>query len=168
VAVNLSAQQFRHPERRRALRAQVTALLAEHDLEPNLLELEITENSLLEDSEDTLATLQALRALGVGLTLDDFGSGYSSLRALQTFPVSRLKIDQGFVRAAPAHPKQAAIVETILALGRHLDFAVIAEGVETAAQLAQLRRLGCQQAQGYYFSWPLPPAAVEGWLKRAA
>jgi EAL domain-containing protein (putative c-di-GMP-specific phosphodiesterase class I) len=90
------------------------------------------------------------------------------LSTLNAFPVDRLKIDQSFVRAAPEHPKQAAIVETILALGRHLDFEVIAEGVETVAQLEQLRRQGCCQAQGYYFSQPLPPAAIERWLQRAA
>jgi diguanylate cyclase (GGDEF)-like protein len=168
VAVNLSAQQLRHPERRAALCSQVGALLAERDLEPALLELELTENSLLEDTEDTLATLQALRALGVRLSLDDFGTGYSSLRTLQAFPVDRLKIDQSFVRAAPDDPKQAAIVETILTLGRHLALATIAEGVETPAQLAQLRRQGCRQAQGYYFSRPLPPAEVEDWLRQAA
>lgn len=106
------------------------------------------------------------RALGVRLSLDDFGVGYSSLRTLTAFPVDRLKIDQSFVRAAPEQPKQEATVETILALGRHLGFEVIAEGVETEDQLAALRRLGCRQAQGYYFSRPLLPPQVEGWLQR--
>ena len=168
VALNLSAKQLRHPERRAVLCAQVGALLAASDLAPGLIELELTENSLLEDTEDTLATLQALRALGVRLTLDGFGTGYSSLRTLQAFPVDRLKIDQSFVRAAPEHPQPAAMVETILTLGRHLALATIAEGVETEPQLAQLRRQGCRQAQGYYFSRPLPPAKVEDWLRRAA
>ncbi|EGV28610.1 diguanylate cyclase/phosphodiesterase with PAS/PAC and GAF sensor(s) [Thiorhodococcus drewsii AZ1] len=167
VAVNLSAQQFRHSERRRALIAQLNTLLADGTLDPSLIELEITENSLLEETDETLETLQALRTLGVRLTLDDFGTGYSSLHYLNAFPVCCLKIDQSFVRAAPEQPRQAAIVQTILALGRHLDFSVIAEGVETAAQLTQLRRLGCEQAQGYYFSRPLPAREVEEWLRRA-
>ena len=166
VAVNLSAQQFRHPDRRRALSLQVNDLLQESGLPPALLELEITENSLLEETEGTLATLQELRTLGVRLTLDDFGTGYSSLSTLNAFPVDRLKIDQSFVRAAPDNPKQAAIIETILALGRHLDFEVIAEGVETSEHLEQLRRQGCHQAQGFYFSEPLPPTAVEPWLRQ--
>lgn len=166
VAVNLSAQQFRHRDRRRALSTQVTDLLKATGLASALLELEITENSLLEETEETRDTLEALRALGLRLTLDDFGTGYSSLSSLNAFPVDRLKIDQSFVRAAPRHPKQAAIVEAILALGRHLEFEVIAEGVETADQVAQLMQQGCRQAQGHYFSPPLPPADAANWLRR--
>jgi len=168
VAVNVSARQLRHREQRRALSEKVHRLLAEHDLAPALLELELTENSLLEEREEIGAVLEELRALGVRLSLDDFGTGYSSLRYPESFPLDRLKIDQSFVRAAPEHSTQAAIVETILALGRHLHFEVIAEGVETVAQVEQLRRQGCALAQGYYFSRPLPPAEITPWLQRAA
>ncbi|MBK1649328.1 EAL domain-containing protein [Rhabdochromatium marinum] len=167
VTLNLSAKQFQHHEWRYALSAQLRTLLAEKRLDPALLELEITENTLLEGGNETHALLRELHILGVRLSLDDFGTGYSCLRTLTSFPVDRLKIDQSFVHTAPEQPKQAAVIETILALGRHLKLEVIAEGVETEVQLEALRQLGCRQAQGYYFSRPLPPEQVETWLRRA-
>lgn len=168
VAVNLSAQQFRHSQRRIALCTQIESLLGETGLVPDRLELEITENSLLEETQDILRTLHMLNEIGVRLALDDFGTGYSSLRYLQSYPVDRLKIDQSFVRRVAVKRKEAAIVDTILSLARHLELEVIAEGVETQAQLIHLRQCGCPQAQGFYFSQPLPPEDVRQWLERVA
>ncbi|NEV64579.1 EAL domain-containing protein [Thiorhodococcus minor] len=141
--------------------------MKESALPPDRLELEITENSLLEGTRDIIKTLERLKALGLRLAIDDFGTGYSSLRYLQSYPVDRLKTDQSFVRRVTDTQKEAAIVDTILTIARHLELEAIAEGVETEAQLAYLRGRRCPQAQGFYFSQPLPPDAATQWLRRA-
>lgn len=161
VSVNLSPRQFADPD----LFDDVTRTLAETGLPPHHLELEITEQVAMGDREASVRTLAALRAIGVELAVDDFGSGYSSLSYLKRLPVTGLKIDRSFVADITGEP-DAAIVAAILQVARALDLKTTAEGVETAEQLAQLRRLGCQFAQGYYFARPLPPAEAAAYFER--
>ncbi len=160
LSVNLSARQFQHPDLPRA----VARILRESGLAPCGLALELTESLLMEDVDATIATLRALQALGVRLAIDDFGTGYSSLRYLQRFPVDTLKIDRLFVARLGRGPRDLGIVEAVTRLGHTLDLRVVAEGVESAAQLCQLRALGCDLVQGEYFAPPLPAAAAEALL----
>jgi predicted signal transduction protein with EAL and GGDEF domain/ActR/RegA family two-component response regulator len=153
VAVNLSARQFRDP----ALASEILAALRDSGLEAQYLELELTESLMMHNVGEAVAVVEQLKALNIALSIDDFGTGYSSLAYLKQFPVDYLKIDQSFVREMLTEPKVAAIVRSVLALGHSLGFKVIAEGVETEAQLAYLRRHGCDEIQGYYFSRPLVP-----------
>ncbi|TPG45471.1 bifunctional diguanylate cyclase/phosphodiesterase [Roseomonas nepalensis] len=152
VAVNLSPVQFR----RGGLPAQVAEVLARTGLAASRLELEVTEGLLIEDAEGALATMQALKALGVRLALDDFGTGYSSLSYLRRFPFDKLKIDKSFTQAIELDPGARAIVDAILAMGHSLNLRVTAEGVETEAQLAFLRTLDCDEAQGFLLGRPVP------------
>ncbi|OJW44495.1 MAG: diguanylate cyclase [Thiobacillus sp. 65-1059] len=161
VSVNLSAMQFR----RFSLIEMVAGVLGRSGLPPHLLELELTESILLQDVESTLDTVQQLKRLGVRLSIDDFGTGYSSLSYLKRFAVDRLKIDQSFMRDVNTDPDNAAIVRAVIQLARSLRLDIVAEGVETPAQLAFLREEGCREAQGYLFSRPLPPAAMEAFLR---
>jgi diguanylate cyclase (GGDEF)-like protein/PAS domain S-box-containing protein len=146
--VNLSGKQFAQPD----LYARVVQALDESGLDARFLRLEITESVVMENAEATNATLQQLRELGVRLVVDDFGTGYSSLSYLQRFPISSLKIDRSFVSRMCDSEENSEIVRTIIALARNLDMDVVAEGVETEEQLAQLRALGCGYAQGFLFS----------------
>ncbi|MGE8351132.1 MAG: putative bifunctional diguanylate cyclase/phosphodiesterase [Pseudomonas protegens] len=152
LSVNLSASDFRQPQ----LLQQLQGALQDSALDPTLLELEITEGVLMQNVEATLATLQAIKALGVSLAVDDFGTGYSSLSYLRKFPVDVLKIDQSFIQGLSHDPKDAALVSAIIQLGRNLNLNVIAEGVETLEQLTFLKQQGCEEGQGYYFSKALP------------
>ncbi len=152
VAVNLSARQFQQP----GLAKQVADILEKTGLPAKHLELEITENLLLQNSDQNSAVLQELHDLGICLALDDFGTGYSSLSYLKKFPFDRLKIDQSFVRSLPDSHEDAALVDAIITLGHTLGLEIIAEGVENEAQLAFLRDRGCDLIQGYLFSKPLP------------
>jgi len=161
MSVNLSALQFR----RAGLIETVAGALARSGLPPHLLELELTESILLQDVENTLDTVRQLKALGIRLAIDDFGTGYSSLSYLKRFAVDRLKIDQSFVRDIHTDPDDAAIVSAIIQLARSLRLGNIAEGVETAEQLAFLREAGCSEVQGYLFSRPLAPAAMDAFLR---
>lgn len=156
VAVNLSPMQFQHPD----LPEQVRQVLEEIGLSPQWLELEITEGAAMHDLDRAVDTLQAFRTLGVRLSIDDFGTGHSSLAYLSRFPIDKLKVDQSFVRNMEREPADAAIARSVVALGRGLGLAVIAEGVETAAQLDHLRTFGCDEIQGYLFSRPLPAAEI--------
>ncbi|MFN8556459.1 MAG: EAL domain-containing protein [Dehalococcoidia bacterium] len=151
IAVNVSARQFQHP----GLVQDVAAALADSRLDPRCLTLEITETVLMEDAESALAMLSALKGLGVTLAMDDFGIGYSSLSYLQRFPVDMLKIDKVFVDALGSDREDAALARAMVALGRTLNLEVVAEGVERAEQAAELRALGCDFGQGYYFSRPV-------------
>ena len=152
VWVNLSAKQFREPE----LVNEVARALQESGLPSSGLGLEITESVVMEDTPATIMTLQRLAGLGVRLAIDDFGKGYSSLSALHRFPVEVLKIDRSFIEGLKTGSEDGVIVSAILELVRTLDMKAIAEGVETAEQLARLREMGCEMAQGNYFSEPLP------------
>jgi EAL domain-containing protein (putative c-di-GMP-specific phosphodiesterase class I) len=125
---------------------------------PENLELEIVENVLLHNDSCTLCMLQDLRGIGVGLAFDDYGTGFASLSLLKRYPVTRLKIDRSFVRDVNTDPTDAAVVKAILYLGRSFGMDVIAEGVETEAQLDFLKRVGCTQAQGYLFGKPMTAA----------
>ncbi len=161
MAVNISARQFQHPE----FIALVAAVLHETGLDPHYLELEITESVAMHDAEKTIATLNALCALNIHLSLDDFGTGYSSLSYLKRFPLSKLKVDQSFVRNMTTDPNDAAIAKAIILLGQSLNLSVIAEGVETAEQLALLQQMGCDEVQGYFFSKPVPAGDLEQFLR---
>ncbi|WBV41930.1 EAL domain-containing protein [Pseudoroseomonas cervicalis] len=152
MGVNLSPVQFR----RQDVRGLVAQVLRETGLPPDRLDLELTEGILMEQDAATASGLQALRALGVRISVDDFGTGYSSLNYVKNFPVDRLKIDQSFVRGMTSEPNDAAIVRTIVDLGHMLRLQVVAEGVETEAQLARLRAEGCDEVQGFYYSEALP------------
>jgi diguanylate cyclase (GGDEF)-like protein len=152
VGVNLSPVQFV----RQNVPLLVARALGESGLDPKLLDLEITESSVLEDSETLIAELEQLRTLGCEISIDDFGTGYSSLRYVKRFPVDRLKLDQSFIRNLPHDPNDVAIVKTVMALGHSLDLSVIAEGVETQAQADFLRAEGCDEFQGYLYAKPMP------------
>ncbi|TYL88362.1 EAL domain-containing protein [Bradyrhizobium rifense] len=162
VAVNLSPVQFRS----RGLVSMVTSALAEAGLPPQRLELEVTETALLDDSEATIGILHQLRALGVRVSLDDFGVGYSSLSYLRKFPFDRIKIDRSFVGTLGESPESVAIVRTIASLGSVLGVETTAEGVETVEQLDFVRECGCTAVQGYYFGKPCPAAEVERAIER--
>ena len=152
VAVNCSAQQFQ----RERFDETVRHILRETGLPAGRLDLEITESIIIQRSEEVIARFQALDDMGVRISIDDFGTGYSSLSYLKRLAIHQLKIDQSFVRDISSDPDDAAIVSAIIAIAHSLGLEVVAEGVETAEQLAFLKSLGCDAAQGYYFSKPLP------------
>lgn len=154
MAVNLSAVQFRQAR----LPERVAQILDEFELPPRCLELELTESVAMEDPLAAIAVMDALHQRGIRMAIDDFGTGYSSLSYLKRFKVSKLKIDQSFVRDIARDPEDEAIVEAIIGLSKTLGLQTIAEGVETAEQLAFLRAKGCHQVQGYYFARPMPAA----------
>lgn len=156
MAVNVAPVQFRQP----GFVEMVAGALASSGLEAGLLELELTERTVMHDADVNLGMLSALHRMGVELSLDDFGTGYSSLAYLKRFPVGKLKIDRSFVKDLETDPDDWAIASTIVSMGRSLRMTVLAEGVETGEQLAQLRKMGCDIAQGYYFSRPTSAAAM--------
>ena len=160
VCVNLSPRHFRRP----GLVDEIVETLQNTGLEPSSLGLEITESAVMEDARSTVTTLRELAALGVQLAIDDFGTGYSSLSYLKHFPVSFLKIDRSFVDGLGEGSKDGAILEAVIGLARSLGMTAIAEGVESAEQLAQLREMGCEMGQGYYFTRPLSSEAVSALL----
>ncbi len=153
MAVNLSTRQFRQKD----LAEEVSTALRDSGLAPNDLELEITESSLMDNLATAANVLAELEQLGIRIAVDDFGTGYSSLSYLKSFPIHCLKIDRSFIRDIPGDENDTAIVRTIIALAGSLGLTVVAEGVETDAQLGYLRSNHCDQAQGYLFSRPLPP-----------
>jgi EAL domain-containing protein (putative c-di-GMP-specific phosphodiesterase class I) len=150
IAVNLSNELFWKP----GLVKQIQETLAGTGIDPRLVELELTENILLEDTEKAMQRLQALAALGVKLCIDDFGTGFSSLGNLKYLPVGRLKIDRSFVKNIASDPTDAAIVTAIISLGHELKRQVLAEGVESQGQLDEVVRLGCDLVQGYLLGRP--------------
>jgi len=157
VAVNVAGRQFVEGD----FEADVIRALEDSRIPAGLLELELTETSLMANTERTIAILERLGARGVQISIDDFGTGYSSLAYLHRFPIDKLKIDIAFVRNITTNPDDAAIARTIIRMAHSLKLVVIAEGVETAAQVAYLRRHHCDQIQGYYFSRPLPLSELE-------
>jgi diguanylate cyclase (GGDEF)-like protein/PAS domain S-box-containing protein len=162
VAVNISARQFR-PD----FVDTVRRVLVDTRLDARHLELEITESLLMHNIEATTAALHRLSKLGVGLAVDDFGTGHSSLYYLKRFPVDKLKVERAFVRDIDADPDDAALVKAIIGLGHSLGLRVTAEGVETESQFAHLLGMGCDEAQGYYFGRPLPASECEILLRAA-
>jgi len=156
LAVNLSPLQFRTGN----LFLTVKQALEQSGISPERLELEITEAVLLEKVDHILATLHALRAIGVSISMDDFGTGYSSLSYLRSFPFDKIKIDRSFVENLESNAEAQAIVRTILSLGTSLGMTITAEGIETDAELACLKAAGCHQGQGYLFSKPRPQAEI--------
>jgi len=154
VSVNLSPRQVAP-----RLIDAVAAAITESRLDPVLLALEITEGVLLEDSESSRGTLKALKALGVHLVLDDFGTGYSSLGYLKRLPLDGIKIDRSFVDGLGTDADDSAIVSAVAGMAASLGLTIIAEGVETPAQVRELQRLDCQRAQGFHFARPLVPEA---------
>ncbi|WFU71727.1 MULTISPECIES: EAL domain-containing protein [unclassified Bradyrhizobium] len=163
VAVNLSPAQFMHGD----VVGLVHSILIETGLAPGRLELEITEGVLIEDFDRGLALLRRLKALGVRISMDDFGSGYSSLSYLQAFPFDKIKIDRAFIINLGRNPQSAAIVRAVIDLGHGLEMSIIAEGVETVEQLAFLAKEGCDGVQGYLLGKPLPIGKYAGLVGRA-
>lgn len=162
VAVNLSARQFRQG----GLADMVCQTLHDSGLAPELLELEVTESILIQDLQATISTLHRLNAVGIQISIDDFGTGYSSLSYLKHLPISKIKIDQSFVRDICTDPDDAAIANAVISLGHSLKLRVIAEGVETLEQQEYLRAQACDEFQGYYFSRPLPAADFAQLLRK--
>jgi len=160
ISVNVSARQFRQPE----LIDVIQRTVRETGVNPTALGIEITESALMDDPEAAAATLLRLKEMGLTISIDDFGTGYSSLSYLKRFPIDSLKIDRGFVRDIATDPDDAAIVTAIITMAQSLKIDVIAEGVETEEQLNFLRNRGCDAAQGYYFSRPVPAEQVRQWL----
>ena len=156
IAVNLSARQFAQKD----LVQSVARILKATGLDPARLEFEITESMVMRDPENAVVLLKALKAMGIRLSIDDFGTGYSSLSYLKRFPIDSVKIDRSFIRDLPEDGEDAAITQAIIAMAHSLRLKVIAEGVETEAQLEFLRRHGCDEMQGYLFSKPLPEAEL--------
>jgi predicted signal transduction protein with EAL and GGDEF domain len=165
VSVNLSARQFRQE----ALVRTVSRVLQETGLDSVHLELEMTESMVMHNIEVAIATLQGLKSLGLGLSLDDFGTGYSSLSCLKDLPIDALKIDRAFVRdiGEGAEKDNGVLAQAIITLGHALDLEVVAEGVETDAQLRFLKRHRCDEVQGFYYGEPLAPEAHAALLEKA-
>jgi EAL domain-containing protein (putative c-di-GMP-specific phosphodiesterase class I) len=168
VAVNLSASQFRH----RGLDVAIARIIAETGVNAGLIELELTESSLMQDPEEAVRTLRHLESYGLKLSVDDFGTGYSSLAYLKRFPLDALKIDRAFVREATTSADDATITRAIIQLAHNLGLRVVAEGVETPEQRDLLRAFGCDEVQGFLFGRPVPaedaaamlPPALACWM----
>jgi len=152
IAVNLSPKQFYNND----LVATVYAAMEATGCKPEWIELEITESLLLNDPTEVRATLQRLHHMGISIAIDDFGTGYSALSYLARFPVDVLKIDRSFIRELTTNPDSAALVQAIVSLARGLRMTLVAEGVETGAQRDELKSLGCELAQGFLYSKPVP------------
>jgi len=156
ISVNLSSKQFSHSD----LTEQVERILRETGLPSEALKLEITESAIIENADSAVATLSKLQALGIQLSMDDFGTGYSSLGYLHRFPLNTLKVDRSFVNRIGSSERDSEIIRAIVALARNLRMDVVAEGVETAEQMLNLRALDCNYGQGYFFSRPVDSTAA--------
>ena len=161
IAVNVSARQFRHPQ----FADTVAEAIGRAGIAPHRLKLELTESLMVDGFDDTVAKMAQLKTLGVGLALDDFGMGYSSLAYLKRLPLDQLKIDREFVKDVLTDAHDAAIARTIVALAHSLSLDVVAEGVETDAQREFLAGLGCDRFQGFLYCQPLAPPALEDYLR---
>jgi EAL domain-containing protein (putative c-di-GMP-specific phosphodiesterase class I) len=162
LAVNVSAKQFRKSD----FVDQVRHILFETRAKPSHLKIELTESTVLENVEDTIAKMRELKLLGISFSMDDFGTGYSSLQYLKRLPLDQIKIDQSFVRDITTDPNDAAIVQTIIAMTEAMGLNVIAEGVETKEQQEFLGLRGCHAYQGYFFGKPMPINQFEALLGR--
>ena len=156
VAVNLSPVQFKDP----SLTSRIVAALARSGLSARRLELEITETTMLQDSEATLSAMHQLQTLGVRMSLDDFGTGYSSLSYLRKFPFQKIKVDGSFVRDLESDDSAIAIVRAVAGMGANLGMGIVVEGVETTAQLELVRREGCHEVQGFLLGRPMSASAI--------
>ena len=161
VAVNLSALEFRQ----RDVAGEIAAVLRDTGLAPEYLEIELTESVLMHQTGDVLATLNAIKSLGVGISIDDFGTGYSSLAYLKRYPIDKLKIDRSFVMDIPGNADDVAIVTAIVQMGRSLQIMTVAEGVETQAQVDLLAGLGCDMIQGHVVAMPMDGEAILQWMR---
>lgn len=162
VAVNISGFHL-HDE---SLSLFIKALAHQYQLNPSLLEVEITENALTGDTDSSIATMTELKKLGIKLSVDDFGTGYSSLSYLKKFPIDVLKIDRSFINECAYNPDDAAICMAIISLAKSLGLKIVAEGVESLEQLEFIQQQGCDIYQGYLYSRPLPASDVEVLLRR--
>jgi EAL domain-containing protein (putative c-di-GMP-specific phosphodiesterase class I) len=162
VSINVSPRQFNHGE----MTSSVTQALARHRLDGWQVEIEITESSMIGDDVDVASELQAFRDLGVKLLVDDFGTGYSSLSQLQRLDMDILKIDRAFTATLCRNDGGEVFIRAIVSMAHALEMSVVAEGVETAVQLEALRRLGCDEVQGYLIARPLPPEQIPALLKQ--
>ncbi len=160
VGINISSAVFRSEN----VRELIIGTLERTGLDPTLLELELTESTLLDNQAEVTGDLHALRRLGVRVAIDDFGTGYSSLAYLQLLPIDRLKVDRSFIRDLDSQGRGGAIVQAVVGIGRSLNMEVLAEGVETSSQLDQVDAAGCRLVQGYYFSKAVPPEIFETFL----
>jgi EAL domain-containing protein (putative c-di-GMP-specific phosphodiesterase class I) len=159
--VNVSACQFRS----QSIQAAIAGILAETGVHPSSLEVELTESAIMHNVEDAMATLAALKSMGIAISIDDFGTGYSSLGYLKRFTIDRIKIDRSFVKNVLDNRDDNVIVIAIIAMARSLNLKVIAEGVETEEQAAFLERQGCHEIQGYLCGRPVPPEQLIPFLK---
>lgn len=162
VSVNLSGRQFHDQQ----LVETIKRILAETKLDPQYLDLEITETYAMQNADFTLAILKSLKAMGVHISIDDFGTGYSSLSHLKHFPIDTLKIDRSFIKDLAADPKGEAIVSAIIVLAHNLGMDVVAEGVERDAEVVLLRKHNCDKIQGFLFSRPIPPPDLEHLIRQ--
>ena len=160
VAVNLSVMEFNQPD----LIQKIVNLIAINDLEPHYLEIELTESMIMQDVNGAIATMNKLQSLGVKIALDDFGTRYNSLINLITLPINTLKIDRSFIHNVANDPQKSAITQALIQMAHNLNLDVVAEGVETEAELAFLRQHNCNYMQGFLFSRPLPAAEFENLL----
>jgi EAL domain-containing protein (putative c-di-GMP-specific phosphodiesterase class I) len=160
VAVNISGRQFSHPD----FLDTVARIVRESGIDPSSLELEFTESVIMEKADRNVKSLQALKEMGVHLSIDDFGTGYSSLSYLKHFPIDAIKIDRSFIAEVASSSDDAAIAEAIISMAHTLKLQVVAEGVETEAQLQFLRERGCDGAQGFFFAAPMPPAELSKFI----
>ena len=163
VSVNLSTRQFQQV----TLVEDVARILRETELSPSCLKLEITESTVMQDTELTIRQMRELKELGIQLAIDDFGTGYSSLGHLRTLPIDILKIDRSFVEGIEHSPEDRAIIQAIMSLARTLHLSVTGEGLETAEQVAHLRALECDMGQGYYYARALNAGALDALLAAA-
>jgi EAL domain-containing protein (putative c-di-GMP-specific phosphodiesterase class I) len=145
---------------------EIEAVLRDTGMDPDLLELEVTESMIMHNADRAVKVLTAIKALGVRLAIDDFGTGYSSLAHLKRFPIDTLKVDRSFIREIPHDAEDRAIAEAIIAMGKTLSLTVVAEGVETPEQQAFLSERACDEMQGYYFSTPIAPTDFAALLRQ--
>jgi EAL domain-containing protein (putative c-di-GMP-specific phosphodiesterase class I) len=164
VAVNVSAIQFCRAD----FAGVVAEVLEESGLEPKRLELELTESTVMRDAEESARQLERLRTMGVRISIDDFGTGHSSLGLLRSLPINALKIDRSFVAGLPGSRSDTTLVKAVLAITDALGLDVVVEGIETEAQQQTLRKLGCRIGQGYAFARPLPAGEIPGLLSTGA
>jgi predicted signal transduction protein with EAL and GGDEF domain len=161
IAINVSALEFGQ----RSFASHLGRTIRESGIDPSCLQIELTERAVMDNVSDSIATLREIRAMGVRISLDDFGTGYSSLSYLSNLPLDKLKIDQSFIRSLDSKPASQTITDTIIAMGRSLNLEIVGEGIESESAMEYLRQHGCDQAQGYFLSKPLPANEFESWYR---